>query len=270
MVRYHGVLASRSKLRSEVVPQPPPSEADPLQLQAELELALGDEHRPRRKPWAWLLRHARGAGCPRTNGQGGRELFVPAAPDPPRGWRSPPSRTPSAAPWPTTGSPRAGLPPSRSAGPRPTSSSACRSELRTRAGAKHSTSTPPRRSAPVRPRPRHRRRGRPFHRLQPSSRGFRGSSPVRHHDPAMLAPPTLDHYSRLGFLSRRKEVSPGVVLGWSEWSPAAEGLPAGGACRNLGSRGRRRPNAHQSRRGSRCWADPGHRVLDPGPDHPVQ
>ncbi|MEM1034491.1 MAG: transposase [Myxococcota bacterium] len=57
MVRYHGVLASRSKLRAEVVPEPSTPEVDPMQLQAELELELGDEHHPRRKPWAWLLRH---------------------------------------------------------------------------------------------------------------------------------------------------------------------------------------------------------------------
>lgn len=71
MVRYHGVLASRSKLRAEVVPEPPPPEADPMQLQAELELKLEDEHRPRRKPWAWLLRHVfdeEVSICPRCAG----------------------------------------------------------------------------------------------------------------------------------------------------------------------------------------------------------
>ena len=71
MVRYHGVLASRSKLRAEVVPQPPPPEVDPMQLQAELELELEDEHRPRRKPWAWLLKYVFDEDvrvCPRCAG----------------------------------------------------------------------------------------------------------------------------------------------------------------------------------------------------------
>ena len=55
MVRYHGVLSSHAKLRSEVVPK--------LEDQGPKQLALFEQDRtvlapePRRKPWAWLLRH---------------------------------------------------------------------------------------------------------------------------------------------------------------------------------------------------------------------
>ena len=55
MIRYHGVLSSHAKLRSEVVPK--------LEDQGPKQLALFEQDRtvlapePRRKPWAWLLRH---------------------------------------------------------------------------------------------------------------------------------------------------------------------------------------------------------------------
>jgi hypothetical protein len=55
MVRYHGVLSSHAKLRPEVVPK--------LDDKAPKQLALFEHDRtvlapePRKKPWAWLLRH---------------------------------------------------------------------------------------------------------------------------------------------------------------------------------------------------------------------
>lgn len=56
MVRYHGVLSSHAKLRSEVVPEPPaaPPAPPPRQL---LLYEDNDDIRLVRKPWAWLLRH---------------------------------------------------------------------------------------------------------------------------------------------------------------------------------------------------------------------
>jgi hypothetical protein len=59
MLRYHGVLAARAKLRSEVVPGPAVEQPEPAQLQ----LAFGGPPRPdeletrpgSRHPWAWLL-----------------------------------------------------------------------------------------------------------------------------------------------------------------------------------------------------------------------
>jgi hypothetical protein len=71
MVRYHGVLSSRAKLRAEVIPTPPEPEANPLKLQAELPLCGEPDEPPRRKPWAWLLRHVflhDVSICPRCHG----------------------------------------------------------------------------------------------------------------------------------------------------------------------------------------------------------
>jgi len=71
MVRYHGVLSSRAKLRAEVVPSPSEPEPDPLQLQAELPLCVEPDRPPRRKPWAWLLKHVflhDVSVCPRCDG----------------------------------------------------------------------------------------------------------------------------------------------------------------------------------------------------------
>jgi hypothetical protein len=69
MVRYHGVLSSRAKLRAEVVPAAAEPEPNPLALQQHLPLCL--DERPRRKPWAWLLRHVflhDVSVCPRCHG----------------------------------------------------------------------------------------------------------------------------------------------------------------------------------------------------------
>jgi hypothetical protein len=72
MVRYHGLLSSHAKLRSEIVPQPDGPISSPRAVQLEL---FGDnqniDNEPRRKPWAWLLRHVFGedlARCPHCAG----------------------------------------------------------------------------------------------------------------------------------------------------------------------------------------------------------
>jgi hypothetical protein len=77
ILRYHGVLAPHSKLRSAVTPQPPEFE-DPMKAPAS-----GDQRklfkpevdpnaaRPARRPWAWLLRHVflkDVSHCPRCGG----------------------------------------------------------------------------------------------------------------------------------------------------------------------------------------------------------
>jgi hypothetical protein len=59
MVRYHGVLSSHAKVRSEVVPKPEVASLATRVVQLEL---FGDNNdssdtEPRRRPWAWLLRH---------------------------------------------------------------------------------------------------------------------------------------------------------------------------------------------------------------------
>jgi len=75
-LRYFGILSSHSSLRSEVVPKavddptahaPPPAPGD----QVELALEQSDDKPPRRKRWAWLLRHVFAADldtCPRCSG----------------------------------------------------------------------------------------------------------------------------------------------------------------------------------------------------------
>ena len=60
MIRYHGVLSSHAKARAEVVPHA-------LELPVQLPLFVRDTStdrdfdvlapEPRKKPWAWLLRH---------------------------------------------------------------------------------------------------------------------------------------------------------------------------------------------------------------------
>jgi hypothetical protein len=70
MVGYHGVLSSHAKLRSEVVPAPDASTSPARVVQLEL---FGDDadDEPRRKPWAWLLRHVFEVDvttCPRCSG----------------------------------------------------------------------------------------------------------------------------------------------------------------------------------------------------------
>jgi hypothetical protein len=74
MVRYHGVLSSRAKARAEVVPT---AEEAPVQLplfkrgertDADLNVLAPE---PRKKPWAWLLRHVFEVDvttCPRCGG----------------------------------------------------------------------------------------------------------------------------------------------------------------------------------------------------------
>lgn len=71
MVRYHGVLASRAKLRPEVVPTPPEPEPNPLALQQPLPRCPQPHEPPRRKPWAWVLHHVflhDVSVCPRCQG----------------------------------------------------------------------------------------------------------------------------------------------------------------------------------------------------------
>jgi len=71
MVRYHGVLSAHAKLRPEVVPEPPEPEPDPLEVQPSLPLCVEPEELPRRKPWAWLLKHVFDKDvsvCPRCQG----------------------------------------------------------------------------------------------------------------------------------------------------------------------------------------------------------
>ncbi len=61
MVRYHGVLSSHAKVRAEVVPKREDGAQNQLAL-FERDTGVLDvlalEREPRRKPWAWLLRHA--------------------------------------------------------------------------------------------------------------------------------------------------------------------------------------------------------------------
>jgi hypothetical protein len=77
LLRYFGVLSSHSSLRKEVVPTPPddPSaHAPPPAPGDQLELGLeqdAEPEPPRRKRWAWLLRHVFAADldtCPRCSG----------------------------------------------------------------------------------------------------------------------------------------------------------------------------------------------------------
>jgi len=84
MVRYHGVLSSHAKVRCEVVPLPDAALASTRAVQLEL---FGDndnsDKEPRRKPWAWLLRHVFGedlATCPHCSGPM-RWLEAATAPD---------------------------------------------------------------------------------------------------------------------------------------------------------------------------------------------
>ena len=76
-LRYHGVLAPHSKLRSAVTPQPPESE-DPMKAPASSDqkelfqpACDGNQALPYRKPWAWLLKHVflkDVSHCPRCGG----------------------------------------------------------------------------------------------------------------------------------------------------------------------------------------------------------
>ena len=73
MVGYHGLLSSHAKLRREIVPAPDAATSPTRVVQ--LELFGGDDPSddddPRRKPWAWLLRHVFEVDvttCPRCSG----------------------------------------------------------------------------------------------------------------------------------------------------------------------------------------------------------
>ena len=64
-------LSAHAKLRPEVVPETPEPEADPLELQPSLPLCVDPDELPRRKPWAWLLKHVFDEDvslCPRCQG----------------------------------------------------------------------------------------------------------------------------------------------------------------------------------------------------------
>ncbi|MSP24835.1 MAG: hypothetical protein EXR75_06635, partial [Myxococcales bacterium] len=57
MLRFHGVLSSHARLRSEVVPEPPADDslaAPPRQLEL---FQDNEELRLVRRPWAWLVKH---------------------------------------------------------------------------------------------------------------------------------------------------------------------------------------------------------------------
>jgi len=58
MLPYFGVLSSHASRCREVVPTAPAPTADGKQLALFEKESLDDDVRPRRKPWAWLLRHA--------------------------------------------------------------------------------------------------------------------------------------------------------------------------------------------------------------------
>jgi len=89
LLRYFGVLSSHSKLRREVVPEPPedptrlePSPAAGDQLALKLDDADPLEPAPRRRRWAWLLRHVFAADvetCPKC---GGAMRWLEATTDP--------------------------------------------------------------------------------------------------------------------------------------------------------------------------------------------
>lgn len=55
MIRYHGVLSSHAKLRSEVVPKVEDNGPKQLPLFEHDRTVLSPG--PRKKPWSWLLRH---------------------------------------------------------------------------------------------------------------------------------------------------------------------------------------------------------------------
>jgi hypothetical protein len=110
VVRYHGVLSSHAKVRAEVVPHAPDRAPKQLPLFESDASILPPE--PRRRPWAWLLRHAFEVDvttCPRC---GRVTRWLEAAT----------TRTPSPGCSPSTGSAPVLR---RRAAPRPVSSASC-------------------------------------------------------------------------------------------------------------------------------------------------
>jgi hypothetical protein len=90
MVRYHGVLSSRSALRREVVPEPPSVADNPLLPDAAPQLALcfdpgaGEEASgaAKRRPWSWLLRYVWEVDVSRCRLCGGPMKWVEVATEP--------------------------------------------------------------------------------------------------------------------------------------------------------------------------------------------
>ncbi len=90
MIRFHGVLAAHSSDRPEVVPAVEEQTAGLMQLslfggdaQAERCCNAKQDEPPRRKPWAWLLRHVFAIDvtvCPACEGRM-RWLEIATAPD---------------------------------------------------------------------------------------------------------------------------------------------------------------------------------------------
>lgn len=90
MVRFHGILAPNAKLRPLIVPRSPTAEpsADGVQLDLFPDLAAvdadndsgGDE--PRRKPWAWLLKHVWQIDVTTCIRCGGHVRWIEAATEP--------------------------------------------------------------------------------------------------------------------------------------------------------------------------------------------
>lgn len=83
MIRYHGVLAARAAVRSEVVPGAAPEQPEPLQLRLafdgeatplELELKPASRH-----PWAWLLARVFAVDVMTCSRCGGRMRLVEIA-----------------------------------------------------------------------------------------------------------------------------------------------------------------------------------------------
>jgi len=82
MIRFHGVLSSHARLRSQVVPHPPADSPPAQSRQLDL-FADNEELRCVRKPWAWLVRHVfveDVSRCPKCSGPM-RWLEVASTPD---------------------------------------------------------------------------------------------------------------------------------------------------------------------------------------------
>jgi hypothetical protein len=83
MLRYFGVLSSHASRRREVVPSAPAPTADGKQLALfRKEASLDDDDLPRRKPWAWLLRHVFQVDVSTCSACGGRMRLIETATSP--------------------------------------------------------------------------------------------------------------------------------------------------------------------------------------------